>query len=183
MVAANESPIVRALCAADLPDRVDGWRILTLGGEDGSRDRLAELGAEAVVNLDRPGEDAELQAGGFDLVVCGSALDSDAHPLALYAWIRRAIKPEGTLIAGSRVLPDPAKSQYARFVPAAASGGSGRWVPGRLAFRWMVEVSGFDVETWLAGEDGAESSDRAYLQARAADRTPPLDLERQPLSR
>lgn len=183
MVAASESPIVRALSAANLPGRFDGWRILTLGGGDGCQDRLTELGAEAVINLDRPAEDAELRAGGFDLVVCGSDLDCDAHPLALYAWIRRAIKLEGTLIVGSRMLPDPAKSQYARFVPAAASGGSDRWVPGRLAFRWMVEVSGFDVETWLVGEDEAESPDLAYLQARAADRTPPLDLERQPLRR
>ena len=180
---AAEHPTERALSFARLPDRIDGWRVLAIGAGDAGEDYLTSLGAAEFVALDEPSEDAGLEAGSFDLAICGSGLETDAHPLATYAWLRRALKPEGTLIAGSRVLADPTKSQYARFIPAGEDGGASRWLPGRLAFRWMVEVSGFDVAGWLGDAGDAHSDDPAYLQAKAADRTPPLDLARQPVSR
>lgn len=178
MAPGGETPTERALAAADLPNRASAQRVLVLGSG-----RPAGIDAEDVTELDRPEEGADLQDTGFDLVICDSELRAGVHPLALYAWVRKAIKPSGTLVAGSKILPDPAKSQYARFLPAAAAGGRDAWIPGRLAFRWMVEVSGFDVKTWLPDGDGSWPSDLAFLQAEAVDRTPPLDLRRQPLSR
>jgi hypothetical protein len=181
---ANENPTERALSFARLPDSLDGWRVLAIGGGDPGRGYLTGIGADEYVALDQPTPDPELETGGFDLVICGSSLETDVHPLSLFAWMRRAIKPEGALVAGSRVLSDPTKSQYARYVPAAAMGVHSRWLPGRLAFRWMVEVSGFDVDGWLAGVgQKGESEEQAYLQARPADRAPVLDLDRQPLHR
>lgn len=180
---ATEHPTERALSFALLPDRIDGWRVLSIGAGNAGEDYLAGLGAAERVALDEPSEDAGLEAGSFDLAICGSELETDAHPIAAYTWLRRALKPEGILIAGSGVLADPTKSQYARFVPAGGTGEASRWLPGRLAFRWMVEVSGFDVSGWLgdAGDTGHDNP--LYLQAKATDRLPPLDLDRQPISR
>lgn len=184
MATANENPTARALSFARFPDRLDGWRILAIGGGDFGSDYLTGIGAGEIVELEEPSEEKGLEAGAFDLAICGSELETTIHPLGTYAWLRRAIKPEGILVAGSKVLPDPAKSQYAHFYPAGKTGAASRWVPGRLAFRWMIEVSGFDVECWLG--DQAESNECgkiAHLQAAAADRTPALDIERQPLNR
>ncbi len=182
-MSAAEHPTERALSFARLPDRIEGWRVLSIGAGTAGEDYLTSLGAAEFVALDEPTEDGGLEAGAFDLAICGSGLETDAHPLATYAWLRRALRLEGTLIAGSRVLADPTKSQYARFIPAGEDGGASRWLPGRLAFRWMVEVSGFDVAGWLGDAGDAQSDDPVYLQAKAADRTPPLDLARQPVSR
>ncbi len=182
-MAAAEHPTERALSFARLPDRIDGWRVLSLGAGDAGEGYLTSLGAAEFVALREPAEGAGVENAAFDLAICGSGLEADAHPLATYTWVRRALKPEGVLIAGSRVLADATKSQYARFVPAGEDGGSCRWLPGRLAFRWMVEVSGFDVGGWL-GDAGEERGDKpVYLQAKAADRPSPLDLDRQPISR
>ena len=180
---AAEHPTERALAFARLPDRIDGWRVLSGGAGNAGEGYLTSLGAADFVAVDEPSEDAELETGAFDLTICGSELETDAHPLATYAWVRRAIKPEGVLIAGSRVLADPAKSQYARFVPAGEDGEASRWLPGRLAFRWMVEVSGFDVAGWLGDAGDGRGDDSVYLQAKAADRPSPLDLDRQPIHR
>lgn len=184
MAAASEKPTGRALSFARLPDRLDGWRILAIGGGEFGKDYLTGIGADEFVILDEPSEEDGVEPGSVDLAICGSELETDAHPLATYAWLRRAIKPDGILVAGAKVLPDPARSQYAHFYPAEKTGGRSRWVPGRLAFRWMVEVSGFDVDSWLGdrGELG-ECRTVAHLQARAGERTPALDLARQPLNR
>jgi hypothetical protein len=184
MTGANETSTERALSLARLPDRLDGWRVLEVGSSEAGQDYLVGLGARDFVALAEPSEEAGLEEGTFDLVVCGSELETDLHPLAVYAWLRRAVRQEGLLVAGSDVLSDPARSQYARWIPPQQSDGRSRWLPGRLAFRWLVEVSGFDVLSWLgdAGEDTANDG-RAYLQAEAAARPPALDLDRQPLGR
>jgi hypothetical protein len=181
MASHSENPTERALSFARLPDRIDGWRVLAIGGKDFGSDYLTGIGAAEIVVLDQPVKKAGMEAGSFDFAICGVDLETDAHPLAIYAWLRRVIKADGVLVAGSRVLADPTKSQYARFVPTRAEDASD-WIPGRLAFRWMVEVSGFGVTGWL-GEEGASTAagDFAFLQARAAERPPALDLDRQPL--
>jgi hypothetical protein len=179
---AAEHPTERALSFARLPERIDGWRVLAIGAGDAGKDYLTGLGAAEFVVLGEPTEDAGLEPDTFDLAICGSELQTDVHPLATYAWIRRVIKAEAILVAGSRVLADPTKSQYARFVPASEDGEADGWLPGRLAFRWMVEVSGFDVAGWLGDAADETTDSRAYLQAKAVDRLPPLDLDRQPIS-
>ncbi len=157
--------------------------MLSIGAGNVGEDYLTSLGAAEFVALDRPTEDAEPASGAFDLAICGSELETDAHPLATYSWLRRALKPEGILVAGSTVLADPAKSQYARFIPADGDSTASRWLPGRLAFRWMIEVSGFDVAGWLGDADDERGDIPVYLQAKAVDRAPALDLDRQPISR
>lgn len=179
MAGTAANPTERALSGARLPDRLDGWRVLAIGG-DAPRGRLDELGVEDFVSLPEPSEAAGVEPAEFDLAICGSGLRSDIHPLAVYAWLRQALKPEGLLVAGSEVIPDPTRSQYARFAPRAGEGP--RWLPGTLAFRWMVEVSGFDVLRWLDPADEGPGP-RAHLEAKAVDRAPALDLARQPLSR
>lgn len=177
----NEHPIERALSFARLPDSLEGWRVLEVGDVGDPRGYLEGLGAAEFVALEDVSEEADLGGGGFDLVICGGEAGGDLHPLALYAWLRQATEPDGVLVAGSAVLPDPKFSQYARFVPAKAPEAA-RWIPGRLAFRWMVEVSGFEMVGWL-GDGDADRATEAHLQALAVDRAPALDLKRQPLGR
>jgi len=182
LTTANENPTERALSSARLPDSLEDWHVLALGPGEPGRDHLSGIGAERYLALDAPSDDAAVEGGSFDLVVCGCDVEINAHPLTLYAWVRRLLKPGGTLVAGSAVMPDPTRSQYARFVPGE-SGQPSRWVPGRLTFRWMVEVSGFDVSGWLDAVEGPHDRETvAFLQAAAVDRTPALDLERQPLN-
>lgn len=177
----NEQPTERALSFARLPDGLDGWRVLALGAGDAGKGYLTGIGAGDFVAPAVPSEADGIEPASFDLVICSSELSVDLHPLALYAWLRKVAKPEGVLIAGSVVLTDPALSQYARFLSPRPGADDGRWIPGRLAFRWMVEVSGFGGVAWLDDGKGATGDEYAYLQARAADRTSALDLDRQPL--
>ena len=181
MPAGYEHPIERALSFAQLPDSLEGWRVLEVGEVGDSRDYLEGLGAAEFVAVEDASEGAALGDSGFDLVICGSEAGGGIHPLGLYAWLRGAIRPNGVLVAGSRVIPDPKLSQYARFLPAKPPQPS-RWIPGRLAFRWMVEVSGFELTDWL-GDPGSDLATEAHLQAKAVERAPALDLERQPLRR
>lgn len=181
MKAQAEHPTERALAVAGLPDRIDDWRVLSVGAGDAGRDYLTGIGADEFVALTTPSEDAGPGMSGFDLVICSSDLTTDLHPLALYAWLRRAVKPEGLLIAGSAVLTDSTLSQYARFVPPRTGVSKAGWIPGRLALRWMIEVSGFEVVAWLDEGESTTGSEYAYLQARADDRPAALDLDRQPL--
>lgn len=182
MTAENEHPTERALSFARLPDRLDGWRVLAVGAGDAGRDYLTGIGAGEFVSVSDPSEEAGVETGDFDLVICSSELAANVHPLALYAWLRRAAKAEGVLIAGSAVLADATLSQYARYIPPPTGASGARWIPGRLALRWMIEVSGFDVVAWLDEGRTGEGDEYAYLQARAVDRLPALNLDRQPLN-
>lgn len=181
MAAEREHPIERALSFARLPDSLEGRRVLEVGDVGDVRGFLEGLGAAQFVALEDVSEGADLGEGGFDLAICGSEAGGGLHPLALYAWLRQATKPDGILVVGSAVLPDPTLSQYARFVPGERPQAA-RWIPGRLAFRWMVEVSGFEMTCWL-GHGEADQATQAHLQARAVERAPALDLARQPLGR
>ncbi len=115
----------------------------------------------------RPGDVLDTEEGDFDFVLCRNALRSSPYPMALLADLWRLTAPAGVLLLESDVVAGPEHSQYASFVPSTRSGGG--WVPGRLALRWMVEVSGFDVERWL---DEAGASGCACLRAVRSDRTP-----------
>lgn len=172
-----------AAAQADLSGRAVA-RALEIGGGEGE-EHFAQLGVGEFVSLPEPSESLVAEAP-FDLVHCSAELETHLHPLSLYAWLRSLVTPGGVLLAGSPILPETANSQYAEYVSGGPGNPTGaRWLPGRLAFRWMVEVSGFDVERWL-GEppsSGGDGPPRAYLQATAAERAPALDLSRQPLGR
>lgn len=134
------------------------------------------LSQELPAELDRArllevaeGDAVEGGAASFDFVLCRDALRSSPHPLALLAELRRLAAPEGVLLLEAETDPESAHSGYARFSPATGSGVG--WIPGRLALRWMVEVSGFDVERWL-GEPAAAADSRARLRAVRAEREP-----------
>ena len=116
-----------------------------------------------VLEVTSPGE---LPAEGeFDLVLCRDAIRATPNPMAFLNELWQLTSPGATLLFEAEVLTEPAHSRLARFVPAAG------WVPGRLTLRWMLEVSGFDVERWL-DEGGDSANGRAALRAVRAEREP-----------
>jgi hypothetical protein len=174
-----DTPAGWAVAAAELPERLDGWRVLEIGGDSGG-ELFRERGAAEFVSCAQPSEDPGFD-GPFNLVHCSSALETDLHPLSIFAWVWMQTVPGSVLLAGMEVLTRPAHSQFARYLPAAESAaGVARWVPGRLALRWMVEVSGFDGD-WLGERPGTAAE--GYVQAARTERPPALDLFRQPLGR
>lgn len=178
------SPVTWALAAARLPERLDGQRVLEVGDERGA-DAFAALGAAEFVSCEQPTETPDFE-GGFQLIHCSAKLDTDLHPLSVFAWLWMMAAPGAVLLTGSTVLTDPAHSQFARFLPAEEPpSGHSRWIPGRLALRWMVEVSGFDDTRWLGETAAADDSGgvAGYVQATRGERGPALDLTRQPLGR
>ncbi|MET0557135.1 MAG: hypothetical protein ABW065_00480 [Solirubrobacterales bacterium] len=180
MSATADSLAAWVAAQADLSDYAVG-RVLEVGGSDGE-EYFGRLGAAEFVSLPQPSESLSANTP-FDLVHCSADLETELHPLSVYAWLRTLVAPGGMLLAGSSVLAEAAHSQYAEYV-SAGDPAAARWLPGRLAFRWMVEVSGFDVRNWL--DDPPPSGDgqpRAYLLATAVERVPALDLSRQPLGR
>lgn len=182
--ASHETAVDWGIESAQLPERIEGWRVLEIGG--GSSEKvLAARGAAEVVALDEPTEALLENGGTFELVHHRAELETALHPLAIGAWLWRLVAPDGILVLGAPVLAEAAHSQYADFQrldhPARPPW---RWVSGRLALRWMVENSGFDVGGWLGERPGSNDGERiVYLQATRVDRLPALDLTRQPLGR
>jgi tRNA (mo5U34)-methyltransferase len=114
--------------------------------------------------------------GSFDLVHCNGLLYHERHPLGLLSALWRVTAPGGKLLLGSMMLADPTMSEYARFVPTTYHGDpSWWWVPGRLALRWMLETSGFDIESEFGEQPGLPGEFRTvngYLRAVRTDRPP-----------
>jgi len=166
-----------------LPERIDGWRVLAVGGREGVAESFEDRGAAEVLVCAAPSEGAAMDGRSFDLVHCAE-FESDLQPMTLYAWLWQVTAPGSLLLLEAAVLPDVESSQYARFVPADESPtGRSRWVPGRLALRWMVENSGFDVQGRLPGFPGLTDPSFARLQAVRVERPPARDLDRHPLGR
>ncbi len=166
--------------AAAVPEDLAGRRLLDVGpgGEpDSLSAELAGRGAEAILRWD-PAEPLGAEATGFDLIVCREVLQASPHPANLLNRIWEAGSEGAVLLLHSRVLADVEKSMYAQFVAASAGLGDTEWLPGRLALRWSVETSGFDVDRWLAGGEGAAGAleASACLQATRTARTPALQL-------
>jgi SAM-dependent methyltransferase len=106
-----------------------------------------------------PGHD-----GPFDLVHSHGLLHRTLEPLALLRALRAVIAPGGELLIGSLLLADPERSEYIRFLPEDRL-----LVPGRLAFRWLVQAAGFDVHEEfgeLPGRWGNLLTLNSYLRAR-----------------
>jgi hypothetical protein len=161
---------------ADVPASLEGVRVLDIGPAAGSDEISAELagrGADSHV-VTGPGS-PDSWGTGFELVVCREALQGDAHPANLLTAIWNASAEGAKLLLHSLVMTDAGLSAYARFVAASAGVGDTEWLPGRLALRWTIETSAFDVERWIdAGADGGR--DDAYLVATRTQRIPSLIL-------
>lgn len=109
--------------------------------------------------------------GTFDLVHCNALLHRVLEPMTLLRNLRRVISPGGSLLICSMMLADPERSEFLRFVPDRYAGDPTWWfVPGRLAFRWLVETAGFAVELEFGELEGPRDGlpmISGYLRARA----------------
>ena len=84
--------------------------------------------------------------GRFDLVHCNGVLYHEPNPMLMLQGLRPMLADDGELFLGTMLLAKPELSEYARFVPGAyAEDRTWWWVPGRLAFRWMMEAVGFQL--------------------------------------
>lgn len=168
----------------EVPSDLSGRRVLEVGDDpEGSARPLAasmrDRGAGEVVQWRFPRGLEDGSGEPFDLVYCCGSLQRDPHPMNLLTGIWHLTRPGSTLLLESQIITAPEVSRYGLFVTDPEDGSSSHWVPGRLALRWMVEASGFDVDRWLATESTeAGESDRAsaYLSATRTERAPALDL-------
>ena len=91
------------------------------------------------------GLDPDVQ-GRFDLIHCNGVLYHEPNPMLMIQALRPMLADDGELLLGTMLLAKPELSEYARFVPGAFAGDrTWWWVPGRLAFRWMMEAAGFEL--------------------------------------
>lgn len=89
--------------------------------------------------------------GRFELVLCSDLLHRVTEPLTLLQLLRTMMAADGTLLIGAVMLEDPERSEYLRFIPDRYAGDASWWfVPGRLAFRWLLQVAGFEVDAEFA---------------------------------
>jgi tRNA (mo5U34)-methyltransferase len=185
----------------ELPQDLSGSRVLDVGCNAGYDPFMFRLrGAEYVLGCEpfefieqahflesiyRTGVDFQrlrwqeldpADQGDFDLVHCHGVLYHQLEPMALLSRLWEMTKPGGTLLLGSMMLADPALSEYARFVPLSYYGDpTWWWVPGRLAMRWMIETSGFDVDVSFGdapGPPGEFQTINGYVRAIRVDRPP-----------
>lgn len=109
--------------------------------------------------------------GRFDVVHCNGVLYHELHPMRMLVRLRRMLNEDGVALIGSMMLRNPELSEYARFVPGDYYGdATWWWVPGRLAFRWMLEAAGFVLVKELplgGGPPGHFGVDNGYMMVRA----------------
>jgi hypothetical protein len=170
------------LAAADLPERLDRWRVLEIGAAP-PEGLLDERGIKDLITVPWPTEE-DADRGPFQLAHLTAGLDGELHPLSVGAWLWGRLLAGGTLVLEATVLADPAQTAFAEFVVApSGSDQRWRWLPGRLALRWMIENSGFDDVVWLGERNGKEPETiEVCLQATRGERGPAVDLTRQPLA-
>jgi tRNA (mo5U34)-methyltransferase len=119
--------------------------------------------------------------GLFDLVHCNGVLYHEPNPIGMLLRLRSMVADGGELLFGSMVHASAEQSEYIRFVPDAYAGDRTWWfVPGRLAMRWMLEVTGFEVEELIVAEGprGEFRTLNAYFRARPAAVVPELQDQR-----
>lgn len=93
--------------------------------------------------------------GTFDMVLCSALLHRVTEPVTLLRTLRAVTSDGGTLLIGAMMLDDLERSEYLRFVPDRYAGDPSWWfVPGRLAFRWLVQSAGFEVAAEFAEREG-----------------------------
>lgn len=135
-----------------------------------------DVGRPATIELHPRGWDTLDPAtdGTFDVVHCEGLLHRTLAPMTLLCMLRAMTSAGGLLLIESMQLADAERSELIRFVPDRHAGDATWWfVPGRLAFRWMVQTAGFEIEIELPERDGPRDEFRVvsgYLRARAAER-------------
>jgi tRNA (mo5U34)-methyltransferase len=115
--------------------------------------------------------------GLFDLIHCNGVLYHDPNPMGMLLRLRSMLANDGEMLFGSMLHASAEQSEYIRFVPDAYAGDRTWWfVPGRLAMRWMLEVTGFEVEELMLAEGprGEFRTLNAYFRARPAAIVPEL---------
>jgi SAM-dependent methyltransferase len=115
--------------------------------------------------------------GRFDLVHCHGVFYHEPHPMLLLQKLRAMVADGGQLLFGSMLHASREQSEYIRFVPDSYAGDRTWWfVPGRLAMRWMLEVSGFEVDELLIsdGVRGEFATLNAYFRGRPTAPAPEL---------
>jgi SAM-dependent methyltransferase len=192
---------------AEVPESLAGKRVLDVGSNAGYDPFMfAHRGAERVVGCEPFGFHQQAvflesiyhsgvqfeqigweqlspeRFGTFDLIHCNGLLYHEPNPMALLLRLRSMLAPGGELILGSMTLADAEQSEYLRFVPGSYFGDPTWWfVPGRLALRWMLEVTGFRIAytfgEWT-GPPGAFPVLNAYFRATGVD--PVAHLQSQP---
>ena len=113
-------------------------RDAALAGIDRGTRRTCEVGADWRSQPIAPHE----------LVHCAGVLEHDPDPAGLVRHLRSMLADGGDLLLACTQLADPELSEHARLVPvpAGADGGPGvRWIPGRLALRWLLGAAGLEV--------------------------------------
>jgi hypothetical protein len=141
---------------AQLPESLDGWRVLEIGAGLGEQAYGARGAAETVI-CPEPSESLQAEPGRFDLIHCSAAIETELHPLAVGAWLWRLGAPSCKLVYGGVALADPELTAMAKLERESGNPECRwRWLPGRMALRWMVENSGFDVDRWIGERPGAE---------------------------
>jgi SAM-dependent methyltransferase len=117
--------------------------------------------------------------GTFDLIHCNGVLYHDPNPMGMLLRLRSMLAPDGELIFGSMMLGEPEQSEYLRFIPGSYFGDETWWfVPGRLAMRWMLEVTGFRVFSSFGespGPAGEFPVVSGYVRATGVEPAPHLD--------
>ncbi len=155
----------RSELAGQCDGRLQGSRVLILGG---THIAPAFAGAAEVVECDRAWREIE---GNFEIVCCDGLLHRVPEPTALLHKLRALLLDGGLLLISSLVVADPERSEYLRFAPAGHAGDPDvRFIPGRLAFRWMVGAAGFEVEHEFGEREGPREGFPAvftFLRARA----------------
>jgi hypothetical protein len=169
--------VTAQLLASGLPDDLTGKRVLDLAPApvEALADELS--GRDPALLAQRRPDDDWAAEGPFDFIVCRNAIQADPHPARFLLALWEALAEGGTLVLASPVMTAVARSRYARFVAVSADAGATEWLPGRLALRWSLETSGFDVERWLATAEDAPGAvaDAAVVAVRTA-RWPSLIL-------
>jgi len=115
--------------------------------------------------------------GQFDLVHCNGVLYHEPNPLGMLLRLRSMLSADGEMLFGSMLHGSAEQSEDKRFVPDAQAEDKTWWfVPGRLAMRWMLEVTGFRVEELFVGEGprGEFRTLNGYFRARPAEIAPEL---------
>jgi SAM-dependent methyltransferase/predicted O-methyltransferase YrrM len=115
--------------------------------------------------------------GLFDFVHCHGVLYHEPNPIAMLMRLRSMLKDDGEMLFGSMLHAGVEQSEYIRFVPDAYAGDRTWWfVPGRLAMRWMLEVTGFEVQELglTEGPRGEFRTLNGYFLARPTTMAPEL---------